>query len=74
MLLFRNANLAAHEIRDFRAKRYAIAFRFLGNLDFRQEHHLIVIAILGERSDGDDVGNWPKDRSRRKTLRQAPLD
>ena len=74
MLLFRNANLPAHEIRDFRAQRYAIALGLLGNLDLRQEHDLIVIAILGERSHGDDMGNRPKDRSRRKTLRQGPLN
>ena len=48
MLLFRNANFPAHEIRDFRAEGYAIASDLLRNLNFRRRHDLVVIAVLGE--------------------------
>ena len=50
MLLFRNANFPAHEIRDFCAKGYAIAFDLFWNLNFGQKHDLVVIAVLGERA------------------------
>ncbi len=62
MRLFRNADLPADEVRDFRAKGYAIAFDLLGDLNLGQEHDLIVISVFGKRPDGDDMGDRPQDR------------